>query len=85
MHSSTSFLNIYSASIKQFACSMILLSITILLLIGSRPLNTTDFVSCTDIVWYWKRLWIYLRVLSESLPCLTKLLSMTMVGVASVV
>jgi hypothetical protein len=61
------------------------LVITILLLIGSRPLNTTDFVFCTDIVWYRKRLWIYLRVLFESLPCLTKLLSMTMVGVASVV
>jgi hypothetical protein len=29
---------------------MILLSIAILLLIGSCPLNATDFVFCTDIV-----------------------------------
>jgi hypothetical protein len=29
---------------------MILLPITIILLIGSRPLNATDFVFCTDIV-----------------------------------
>jgi hypothetical protein len=29
---------------------MILLSITILLLIGARPLNAIDFVFCTDIV-----------------------------------
>src|SRR5215475_3872070 len=36
--------------LNDFTCSMILLSITILVLIGSRHLNAIDFVFCTDIV-----------------------------------
>jgi hypothetical protein len=35
---------------KKITCSIILLSITILVLTGSRPLNAIDFVLCTDIV-----------------------------------
>jgi hypothetical protein len=36
--------------LKEFTCSMILLSITVLILIGSRPLSAIGFVFCTDTV-----------------------------------
>jgi hypothetical protein len=39
---------------------MILLSMTVLLLIGSRPLNAIDFVFCTDIVMLYSVIWFNL-------------------------
>jgi hypothetical protein len=35
---------IFPKQLNEFTCSVILLSITIVVLIGSRPLNAIDFV-----------------------------------------
>jgi len=41
------FVSKFPKLLKEFTCSIILLSITILLLAASRPLNVTIFVFCT--------------------------------------